>query len=197
MEKPSSTHMQAVKHILRYLKGTQNFGLIYERGSNFEELVGFSDSDMAGDPNDRKSTSGMAFYLGNSLITWNSQKQKTVALSSCEAELMAATSAASQALWLRNLSNELVGEALKRVIIYVDNRSAIALMKNPVFHGRSKHIKTRYHFIRECVERGQIGVEYVCTAEQRTDILTKALGKVKFMEMRTLLGVKDVEQSLD
>ncbi|KAG6527016.1 hypothetical protein ZIOFF_009103 [Zingiber officinale] len=116
-----------------------------------------------------------------------------VALSSCEAEFMAATTAACHALWLRSLTSELTGEKPKPVTLFVDNKSAIALMKNPVFHGRSKHIDTRFHFIRECVENGQIVVEFINTGEQRADVLTKALPGVKLAVMRQLLGVRDLE----
>ena len=137
----------------------------------------------------------MAYYLNGNLITWQSQKQRTVALSSCEAEFMAATAATCQALWLRSLLSEVTGAKQKPVTLYVDNKSAIALMKNPVFHGRSKHLDTRFHFIRECVENRQIVVEFVSTGEQRADILTMALARVKFVEMRELLGVKNLEPS--
>ena len=108
---------------------------------------------------------------------------------------MAATAASCQALWLRNLLSKGTRSELKPVALYIDNKSAIALMKNPTFHERSKHIDTRFHFIRECVEKRQILVEFVCTREQRVDILTKALGRVKFAEMRELLGVKNLKQS--
>ncbi|XP_020597250.1 uncharacterized protein LOC110037028 [Phalaenopsis equestris] len=103
MEQPTTLHQQAVKHILRYIKGTMSYGIQYKRGQGAEELVGFTDSDLAGDIDDRKSTGGMVFYLNGNLITWQSQKQRTVALSSCEAEFMAATAALCQALWLRSL----------------------------------------------------------------------------------------------
>ena len=167
MEKPTMMHHKAVKHILRYLKGTIHFGLVYTRGRyEEEELVGYTDSDLASDPDDRKSTGGMAFYINGSLISWGSQKQKIMALSSCEAEFMAVTAAACQALWLRSLISELTGCKPKPMTLFVDNKSAIALMKNPVFHGHSKHIDTRFHFLHECVEKGQIMVEFVSTREQ-------------------------------
>ena len=134
----------------------------------------------------------MAFYVNECLVSWNSQKQKTVALSSCEAEFMAATAAACQALWLRSLLGELTGKENNVVKLLVDNKSAIALMKNPVFHGRSKHIDTRFHFIRECVEEGQIIVEFIRTDEQRADSLTKALPVAKLATMRHLLGVRNL-----
>ncbi|XP_038988043.1 secreted RxLR effector protein 161-like [Phoenix dactylifera] len=197
MEKPTVMHHKAVKQILRYLKGTVHCGLIYEKKKGEEEIIGYSDSDLAGDVDDRKSTGGMAFYVNDSLVSWNSQKQKTVALSSCEAEYMAATAAASQALWLRSLLGELTKQEPKQVKLFIDNKSAIALIKNPVFHGRSKHIDTRFHFIRGCVEGGQIMVRFVRTEEQRADALTKALSGVKLATMKHLLGVRDLEPRQD
>ena len=105
---------------------------------------------------------------------------------------MAATEAAKQALWLRTLLGELTGREAKTVTLFLDNNSAIALMKNPVFHGRSKHIDIKYHFIRECVERGQILVKRVSTHDQRADALTKPLATVKFAVMVHLLGVREL-----
>ncbi|KAG6527283.1 hypothetical protein ZIOFF_009380 [Zingiber officinale] len=183
MERLTTMHHKVVKQILRYLKGTIHFGLTYIKGPQEISIFGYSDSDLAGDLNGRKSTSGMTFYFNESLVSWNSQKQKIVAFSSCEAEFMEATTAACHALWLRSLTSELTGEKPKPVTLFVDNKSAIALMKNPVFHGRSKHIDTRFHFIRECVENGQIVVEFINTGEQRADVLTKALSGVKLAVM--------------
>ncbi|KAI3736061.1 hypothetical protein L6452_15593 [Arctium lappa] len=192
MESPRESHLQAVKQILRYIKGTVNHGLVYRQGGN-GELVGYNDNNHGMDRDDGKGTTGMAFYFSGNLITWCSQKQRTVALSSCESEFMAATSAACQALWLRSLLQDLISSEVKRVKLYVDNKSAIELMKNPVFHGRRKHIDTRYHFIRECVEKELICVEHISGEEQRADILTKALPRVKFTEMKNLLGVEELE----
>lgn len=155
-------------------------------------MIGHSDNSYNVDPDDGKSTTCHIFYLGGSPISWCSQKQETIALFSCEAEFMAGTEAARQAIWLQDLLGEITERPSKKVIIRIDNRSAIALTKNPVFHGRSKHIHTRYHFIRECVENGQIEVEHVPGNEQKADILTKALGRFKFKEMRDLIGVQDV-----
>lgn len=101
MERPTVVHENAVKRIFRYVKGTLDYGLVYSKGSGNYILSGFSDSDLAGNLEDRKSTGGMAFYLNESLITWVSQKQRCVALSSCEAEFMAGTAAACQGVWLR------------------------------------------------------------------------------------------------
>lgn len=194
MQTPKQSHVAAMKQILRYLKGTVSYGIKFARGKGID-LIGYSDSSHNVDQDDGKSTTGHVFYFGSSPITWCSQKQNTVALSSCEAEFMAATSAACQALWLRELLSEITGWELQKVKIRVDNKSAIALIKNPVFHGRSKHIHTRYHFIRECVKNDQVKVDFVPGVEQRADILTKALARTKLKEMRELIGVEDLSNS--
>ena len=141
-----------------------------------------------------KVQGGTAFYMNGNLVTWSSQKQSSVALSSCEAEFMAATQAAFQGIWLRRLLIAITGQKVPPVDLLVDNRSAIDLMKNPVFRGRSKHINVRYHFIRECVEDGEIMVSHVCGTEQKADILTKSMTRVKHEEMRDLIGVKPINK---
>lgn len=134
----------------------------------------------------------MVFYLNESIITWVSQKQKCVALSSCEVEYMAATATECQSIWLRNVLSQITNESVDPVVLYVDNMSAINLAKNPVFHGRSKHIDVHFHFIRECLNRGEIEIKYVASDQQRADVLTKALSVVKFEKMRKLLGVREL-----
>jgi hypothetical protein len=186
--------MSAVKKILRYVKGTINLGCTYKKGKEGLILHGYSDSDMAGDVDDRKSTSGMVFYLGPNPISWNSQKQKVVALSSCEAEYIAASTAACQGVWLRRLLADLTKKKVQKVSLKIDNQAAISLYKNPVHHERSKHIDVRFHYIWECVEEGMIKVQHVNTNDQLADILTKSLGKQKFIEMRKKVGVEDVKQ---
>jgi len=194
MEKPTVKHMRAVKQILRYLSGTLNYGLVYTQEKKEEVLVGYTDSDVGGDTVGRRSTGGMSFYLNGGLITWCSHKEKRVAISSCEAEFMAATEAAKQAIWLRTLLSELVSQKPQRVVLFVDNNSAIALMKNLVFHGRSKHIDIKYHFIRECIEFGEILVKKVGTNEQKADALTKPMPAVKLAVMIHLLGVRELSE---
>ena len=135
----------------------------------------------------------MVFYLGQNPISWNSQKQKVVALSSCEAEYIAASTAACQGVWLRRLLADVAKKEVQKVSLKIDNQAAISLCKNPVHHERSKHIDTRFHYIRECVEEGMIEVQHVNTNDQLADILTKSLGKQKFIEMRKKVGVQDVK----
>jgi hypothetical protein len=139
------------------------------------ELIGYNDSDMAGDKVDRKSTSGMIYFLSKDAVSWQSAKQKVVALSSCEAEYIAASMAATQGVWLSRLMEEMLGKESDTPLLYVDNKAAISLIKNPVMHDRSKHIEIRFHYIRECSEHGLIKVEFIRTEEQLGDILTKPL----------------------
>lgn len=192
MHDPKVSHGAALKQILRYLQGTCSLGLCYKNGGE-KGLVGYSDSSYNMDPDDGKSTTGHIFYLNECSVTWCSQKQEIVALSSCEAEFMAATETAKQALWLQELLKEITVGVAWKAVIRVDNKSAIALSKNPVFHGRSKHIHTRFHFIRECVEDGLVDVEYVAGRIHKVDILTKALARIKFKEMRDLIGIQEIK----
>ncbi|KFK27017.1 hypothetical protein AALP_AA8G323700 [Arabis alpina] len=134
MHSPRESHGQAIKHILRYLRGTTNLGLFFKRDGS-RRIIGYSDSSHNIDVDDGRSTSGHVFYLGSSPITWTSQKQPTVALSSCEAEFMAATETAKQAIWLKELMKEVMSID-KKVTLRIDNKSAMALTKNSVFHGR-------------------------------------------------------------
>jgi len=184
--------MVAVKRVLRYIAGTLNFGCHYERKKE-AQLEGYSDSDLAGDIDTRKSTSSVLFFLGRNVITWQSQKQKVVALSSCEAEYIAATTAACQGIWLARLLAELQDKKPGIINLKIDSQSAIQLSKNPIFHDRSKHIDVRYHFIRECIEENRVIVESTGTKDQLADILTKALGREQFCELRSRLGVIDVQ----
>jgi len=195
LEKPTTEHLQAVKRILRYLAGTLDHGLCYTRTTGKARFVGYSDSDLAGDVDSSKSTTGCLFFLGTSLVSWQSVKQRVVALSSCEAEYVAMTTAATQALWLSRLFADLLGRKVEVVELRVDNKSALALAKNPVFHDRSKHIRIKHHFIRDCVEEGSIKTEFIPTADQLADILTKALGKTKLEEMRSRIGIKEIKIS--
>ncbi|KAK2970503.1 hypothetical protein RJ640_013575 [Escallonia rubra] len=191
MENPTELHLLAAKRIFRYLKGTIDFGLLYKKGEK-SYLMGFTDSDYAGDIDDRKSTSGYAFMLGSGAVSWSSKKQPIVTLSTTEAEFVAATSCACQAIWLRKILEELHFKQEEATTIYCDNSSAIKLSKNPVLHGRSKHIDVKVHFLRDLTKEGVIDLIY-CRNDQVADIFTKPLKKAAFQKLRKLLGVGTLE----
>ncbi|KAD6453846.1 hypothetical protein E3N88_08552 [Mikania micrantha] len=183
MQKPSKTHLGAVKRIMRYIAGTYEFGLWYDQLGELE-LVGYTDSDWAGCGDDRKSISANIFMLGNGAVSWSSKKQSSVALSSSEAEYIAATSAACQGIWLRRVLDDLGLVQIKPTTLLCDNMSAINLSKNPIMHSRSKHIELKHHFIRDLVKQGLIQLEFCGTNEQLADLMTKAVTKEKFVYFR-------------
>lgn len=185
--KPTSQHMTAVKRILRYLRGTTHYGLLFKRSSN-KEIIGYCDADWGGDAVNCKSTSGYMFQIGGTAVTWQSRKQSCVALSTAEAEYVSLAGAAQEAVWLRQLIKDLTKKC-EPVKIFEDNQSAIAIARNPQFHGRMKHINIKYHFVRECVNNNEIVLKYCRTDEMVADMLTKALGKIKFEKLRELAGV--------
>lgn len=173
---PNKEHINAVKRIIRYLIKTKNMCITYNCSN---ELTGFCDSDFAADLDSRKSNSGYVFMLNGGPITWASRKQNTVALSTTESEYVAASEAAKEILWLRQLLCD-IGQPQNSVCLYIDNQSTIKLIHNPVYHKRSKHIDVRYNFIREKVEENIIEIKYVKSACQLADFLTKALPTSKF-----------------
>ncbi|MHC6131856.1 Ty1/Copia family ribonuclease HI, partial [Serratia marcescens] len=186
---PREIHMQAVKRILRYLQGTKSFGLFYSRDTS-PLLHAYSDADWAGDSEDRKSTSGGAFFLGNNLVSWHSKKQESVALSTAEAEYIAATSCCTQVVWMREYLKNFGVFQDGPISIKCDNSSAINISKNPVQHSRTKHISIRYHFLKEKVSEKEIILDFVPTKEQLADIFTKPLPREAYEYLRTALGVK-------
>ena len=181
--------MVAVKRILRYLVHTPRFGLWYPKHKVFS-LIGYTDSDWACDQDDRKSTSGACQFLGASLVSWSSKKQNCISLSTAEAEYVAAASACTQLLWMRQTLKE-YGVTCDKVPLLCDNESAIKIGYNPVQHSRTKHIEIRHHFIREHVANGNIALSYVNTKEQLADIFTKPLDERRFRELRSELNILD------
>ncbi|KAI5344794.1 hypothetical protein L3X38_012671 [Prunus dulcis] len=146
MKRQTEMHLNAAKRILRYVKGTIEYGVFYKSQED-SAFVDFTNSDYAGDIDDRKSTSGHVFMLNSGAITWSSKKQQIVTLSTTEAEFVAAASCACQAVWLRRML-EALGDKQEGSPIFSDNISTIKLSRNPVMHGRSKHIDVRFHFLR-------------------------------------------------
>ncbi|XP_074366216.1 secreted RxLR effector protein 161-like [Apium graveolens] len=189
MEKPKQDHFMAAKRILRYIKGTLDQGLFYMHSQN-SKLVGYSDSDYGGDLDDGKSTSGYVFHIGSAIFSWSSKKQPTVALSTCEAEYIAAATCACQAKWLGYILSELNLIKEDSVTIYVDKKSAISLAKNPLSHSRSKHINIKYHFIREQVNEKILKLMHCNTEENFADIFTKPLKPDVFYKIKEKLGMR-------
>eukprot|EP00253_Pinus_taeda_P017760 PITA_17760 len=179
---------EATKHVLRYLRGTTQYGLWY-RWTEGVKLQGFTDADWVCSPSDRTSTSGGIFNLGSATVSWYSRKQISLALSSTEVEYMATSQATCEAIWMRKTLVELLGQMMDPTVIYCDNQSCIRLSENPVFHDRSKHIDIRYHHLRDCVVKRIMMLLYISTEEQDADILTKALSKGKFEFHRDRIGV--------
>lgn len=189
MAVPTESHMLAAKRVLRYIKGTVDYGVLYKRGGD-DELFGFTDSDYAGDVDDRKSTSGYVFMLGEGAVSWSSRKQPVVTLSTTEAEFVAAASCACQGIWMRRVL-EILGHTQRQcTTLFCDNSSTIKLSKNPVLHGRSKHIDVRFHFLRDLTKNGVVKLVHYGTSEQVVDILTKTLKLDVFERLRKLLGVQ-------
>lgn len=189
---PKISHLNQVKRILKYVNGTSDYGIMYCHCSD-SMLVGYCDADWAGSADDRKSTSGGCFYLGNNLISWFSKKQNCVSLSTAEAEYIAAGSSCSQLVWMKQMLKEYNVEQ-DVMTLYCDNMSAINISKNPVQHSRTKHIDIRHHYIRDLVDDKVITLKHVDTEEQIADIFTKALDANQFEKLRGKLGICLLEE---
>jgi hypothetical protein len=172
-----------VKRIIRYVTGTLDHCLYYLRCPGEAHLVEYNDIDHAGDIDTSKSTSGILFFFTKSLISWQSIKQQVVALSSCEAEYIAASTDLTQSFWLVRLLGDLINRDTGSVELKVDSKSTLTLIKNPIFYERNKHIRLRYHFIRDCLEEGSFKACYINTKDQFADLFTKPLGRIKFLEL--------------
>ncbi|KAJ9544583.1 hypothetical protein OSB04_024290 [Centaurea solstitialis] len=186
---PRESHLGDVKRILKYLKGTPNFGLWYPKDSGFE-LTAFIDSDHAGCKLNRKSTSGACQFLGNKLVSWSSRKQNCVSLSTAEAEYVAAACCCSQVLWMKIQLAD-YGYTMHRILIYCDSSSAIQIAANPVQHSRTKHIDIRYHFIKDHVEKDNVELFFVESERQIADLFTKAFDEKRHYYLLSKLGMLD------
>ncbi|CAH9088710.1 unnamed protein product [Cuscuta europaea] len=188
MHCPSDHHWQAVKRVLRYLKGTINFGLFLHRNCPLQ-LTAFSDSSWGNVSDAGHSTTGYVLYLGPNIISWKSAKQKCVSRSSTEAEYQAVANTTAELLWAQNILRELGIQLPTKPVLYCDNLGATYVCVNPVFHSRMKHLALDYFFVRELVEQGALRVQHISTKLQIADILTKPLGRDLFEKFRLKLGV--------
>ncbi|KAL5538348.1 hypothetical protein UlMin_042297 [Ulmus minor] len=192
MSNPGKKHWEVAKWLFRYIKGTSNVGLIYEQKEGTKlKLEGFVDSDYARNKDNRRSTTAYMFCLNGCYISWKSKLQPIVALSTTEAEYIAATKAIKEALWLQGILQEL--KLMEdNAIVFSDSQSALHLCKNLVFHERRKHVDVRYHFIREKVTEGKILVEKISTEDNPADAGTKVPPLSKFKLCFDLLRVGEV-----
>lgn len=193
MSKPTTTHLNLARHVLRYLKGTIHYNLRFTKSKGGLSIKGCCDADWGGS-NDRRSLTGYGFQIctGGPLVSWKCKKQQTVALSTCEAEYMSLSAAVQEAKFLIQLFKDMnmyMNDTSETVILYVDNQGAIALAKNPVHHQRSKHIDIKYHYVRSEVQRGFIKLEYIQSEDNIADIFTKPVSKIKMSRfMCDLMG---------
>ena len=168
---PTKAHLTAVKRIFRYLKGTIDLCIKYERSAD-NHLVGFSDADWAGDLTDRHSTTGNLFMMSGAAINWISKKQPVVALSTTEVEYVALSAATQEAVWLSRLLTDIKAPPKAPILIKEDNQGTIAVARNPVSHNRTKHIDIKFHYGREALEDGIIDLTYCPTEQMTADMLT-------------------------
>ncbi|KAK6124940.1 hypothetical protein DH2020_041315 [Rehmannia glutinosa] len=185
------SHMTAAKRILRYLKGCQEVGLWHPNEGGFK-LIGYSDSNYAGNIDDRKSTSGSCQFLGDCLVSWFSKKQNCVSLSTAEAEYISAAFCCTQLLWMKQTLADYKC-SFESVPIFCDNISAINIAQNPVHHNRTKHIEIRHHFLRNCVSKRKIEISFVPSQDQLADIYTKPLSSETFASIRARLGIMHIK----
>jgi hypothetical protein len=174
LTQPSTKHWEAGKRVLRYLKGTIDLGLVLG-GQDSCIMTGYCDSDWASDTVTRRSRTGYVFTMNGGAVSWKSQHQPTVALSTAEAEYMALTAAIQEAIFLRQLLDSMGVKQLEPTMIFEDNQACIALSKNSLVNARSKHIDIKYHFNREKVESGEVVLKYCPSAEMIADVMTKPL----------------------
>ncbi|GJQ91017.1 ribonuclease H-like domain-containing protein [Tanacetum coccineum] len=189
MHDPRDPHFSALKRILRYVRGTLDYGL-HMFLSFTTELVTYSDADWAGCPTTRRSTSGYCVFLGNNLLSWSSKRQPMLSRSSAEAEYHGVANVVAETCWLRNLLRELPTHLSSATLVYYNNVSAAYLSCNPVQHQRTKHIEIDIHFVRDLVAVGQVRVLHVPSRYQFADIFTKGLSSALFEEFRFSLSVR-------
>jgi hypothetical protein len=187
MVKPQESHWNEAKAVLRYLKGTLDYGIKYTNAFDVE-LISYSDSDRDGNPYDRRSTTGYAFGIGSGVVSWSSKKEPTIYLSSTEAEYKALCATTCEVVSLRRILQDVGEEQKELTMIKCLNQSSINIV-NPIYHARTKNVDAQFHFVREKLQSNEIALMYYNTCENTVDIFTKTLGNIKFELFREMLGV--------
>jgi hypothetical protein len=182
-------HWQAVKRVFRYLRGTTGQKLMLG-GTDQVVLTGYSDADWGASKDTRKSVGAYAFLLGVGAVSWRSRRQRAVARSSMEAEYMALSQAACEAVWLRRLLEQMGFAQDQPTVLLADNQGSMALATNPVHHDRSKHIDIQHHYIREVVDDKLVMLQYCSTQDMAADVLTKSLTRDKHCKCVQMLGMQ-------
>lgn len=190
MHSPSQLHWQALKRVLRYLKGTIHHGLYLKRGSSLD-LKAFSYSDWGGVSTSGRSTTAYILYLGSNIISSRSARQKSVSRSSTEAEYKALANDVAEISWVQHLLIDLGVTHSSSPTLFCDNTGATYSCANPVYHSRMKHVALDYHFVREKVADGSLKVLHINSADQLADALTKPLSRNSFVRLRSKIGVSD------
>lgn len=189
MHAPREPHLNALKRILCYLKGTLHLGL-HLYSSKPSQLIAYTDADWGGCPDTRRSTSGYCVFLGDNLISWSTKRQPTLSRSSAKAEYRGVANVVAKACWLRNLLLELQTPLKTATLVYCDNVSVVYLSGNLVQHQRTKHIEMDIHFVREKVALGHVRVLHTPSAYQYADIFTKGLPCSLFLDFRSSLSIR-------
>ncbi|KAK9681638.1 hypothetical protein RND81_10G017000 [Saponaria officinalis] len=191
---PRQPHWQAAIHVVRYLKSTLNRGLFYPSQSDLT-LEAYCDADWGQCAFTSKSLSGYCIFLGKSLISWKTKKQKTVSKSTTEAEYRSMSYATSEVVWVENILQDLRVCVPKPIPLYCDNKAATHIAQNPVFHERTKHLDIDCHYVRDKLQDGFLVPQFVRTKQQIADIMTKALGGHQHSELVLKLGLVDNGES--
>jgi hypothetical protein len=197
---PTKTHFKAALHVLRYLKSTRNFCIVYRRSPTvpITDIIGYSDADFASDEDDRKSYTGYVFLVNGGAITWSTHKQHTVAFSSMESEYMALSDAAREAIARKQFFQELqIPSAIRPIPLLTDSQTALDISDNPTKYRQAKHIDVRYHAVRHYIHDGKIQIDYIPSEHQPADLFTKALETTKHQRFCHMIGLRNSYEAFD